>query len=187
MEHWEDKITVKKGNVGERIIQEIFETNGFIVYRPITKGPHKTDYFLHSGFEKKIICCDVKTKRRYFKTPKTGLNESSFYHYKEILEKHNIDVLLVFIDDFEERIYGNWLSEIKDKAKYGNNNETPLKVWHLKHFKMIRKLTEEELNELKPLTTKKYKEYYLNTPLYFTEDEIQEIGYLQFTKINTGE
>jgi hypothetical protein len=37
---WEDKAQVKKGNIGEKIIQQYLEGKGWKVYKPFTKGAH---------------------------------------------------------------------------------------------------------------------------------------------------
>ena len=35
----------------------------WVVYKPVTEGSHKIDYFAHSGIDKKVISCEVKTKK----------------------------------------------------------------------------------------------------------------------------
>lgn len=112
-EKWEEKSEVKKGNIGERIVNEILSKKGYIIYRPITKGAHKIDFFAHrEDIEKRIICIEAKAKRRMAKHTKTGFNLNAYLHYKEIQEKYNIETYVYFIDDFEGWVYGNWLNEL---------------------------------------------------------------------------
>ena len=40
---WQDKIQVKKGNIGEKIVRNYLEKKGFIVYEPKTNGSHPFD------------------------------------------------------------------------------------------------------------------------------------------------
>ena len=46
--NWQDKTEVKKGNIGELLVKEFLEKNGFTLYSPVTEGSHKVDYFAHS-------------------------------------------------------------------------------------------------------------------------------------------
>ena len=63
---WEDKAQVKKGNIGEKIIQQYLEGKGWKVYKPFTKGAHWFD-MLACKNKAKVIAIDVKTKARFNK------------------------------------------------------------------------------------------------------------------------
>jgi len=58
------KPALKKGEIGEMIIQDFLEKRGWIVYRPFTKD--KAHYFdaLATKNKEKVIAIDVKTKAR---------------------------------------------------------------------------------------------------------------------------
>jgi hypothetical protein len=162
--NWQDKKEVKKGNIGEDIISDFLEGHNFILYKPITDGAHKIDYFAHSGRDKKVICCEVKTKRRMAKMAFTGFNVSCYKHYMEIYEKHNIETFVFFVDDFEACVYGQWLNKLADgKVIEGRNSVI---VWPLSSMKKIRDIDDETLTELRQYTTENYN--YSNVKKYFT-------------------
>jgi hypothetical protein len=151
MEDWQEKKEVKKGNIGEKIVQDFLEQNNFILYKPVTNGAHKIDYFAHSGQNKSVICCEVKTKARMAWKCKTGFNISCYNHYNELKIKHNINTFIFFVDDFEKCVYGQWLHLL--------NNPEYIKdsiVWPLNQMKLIRKLNEYEINEILIYSQRKY-------------------------------
>lgn len=158
---WNDKKEVKKGNIGERIIQEFLTEKGFMVYKPATEGAHKIDFFAHkSGVGKKVIAVEVKSKKRMAFRLETGFNYSNYLHYKEILEDHNIDTFFFFVDDFEECIYGAWLSDLGEGSRVG-----AVIVWGLGLMKVIRRLTKEEVLSLKNKTNERID--YTNVVKFF--------------------
>lgn len=164
MSDWGNKIEVKKGAIGETLVKEYLEKKGFILYKPVTDGSHKIDFFAHSGKEKKIICCEVKTKRRRAKYTDTGFDVRSYEQYMEIYYKHNIDTFVFFVDDFEECVYGQWLSLLGDgKIINGKSNVI---VWELSKMKRIKNLEKNVVLELKRYTKENYD--YRNVKKYFT-------------------
>jgi len=158
--NWSEKKEVKKGDLGEDMVKEFLHKKGFVLYKPITNGSHKVDYFCHSGNEKKVICAEAKTKRRMAVRPATGFNINCHEHYAELLKKYNIKTFVFFIDDFERCIYGQWLHLLGNGQKYGN-----VIVWPLDKMKLIRDLTQHEINKISEFSTIKYD--YTNTIKYF--------------------
>ena len=152
--NWHDKTEVKKGDIGEEIVKNILEKKGYIVYKPITNGAHKIDYFAHSGREKRIMCCEVKTKRRMAMYARTGFNISSYEQYLEIYKKHNIDTFIFFVDDFEKCIYGQWLSVLGEGIII--NGYSKVIVWELSTMKKIIDLTNEQVFDITKFTKEVY-------------------------------
>lgn len=152
--NWADKIEVKKGDIGERYAKEFLERKGFIIYVPVTNGPHKIDYFAHSGSKKRVIAVDAKTKKRMARYCETGINTSTLIHYKEIMERHNMPVYLYFVDDFEECIYGQWLEKLGDGTERKN-----VTLWHLSKMEFIRELNKDEVEELRLYSQKDNYDY----------------------------
>ena len=172
---WIDKPEVKKGAIGERIVNEILSKKGYIVYRPISDGAHKIDFFAHKeNTEKKIICVEAKAKKRMAIYCETGFNYNAYLHYKEIQEKHNIDTYVYFIDDFEGCIYGNWLNDLGEGRKI-NGSTGGVIVWDLSKMIPFRKLKDDELLELTQFTSKNYD--YSKTEIYFDDDCFDENGF----------
>lgn len=164
---WSAKQEVKKGNLGEKYARQFLEEKGFIVYKPITDGAHKIDYFAHSGKDKRVIALDAKTKKRRARYCDTGFNHSNYLHYLELNQKYGIKSYLYFVDDFEGCIYGQWL----DKLSVGKI-ENGIIYWHLKEMEQpIRWLTPEEIQELKENSTPcKYD--YTYTERFFKQESL---------------
>ena len=159
---WQMKLSVKKGNIGEQIVQGYLEKRGHVVYKCITKGAHAFD--LMAIKDKKIIrIAEVKSKAR-MKNKETGINLSNYKEYIAILEKYNLDTFIFFVDDIEERIYGNYISAIKnpvsiDNVKYPytkrlKKDGVQVTFFHTAVMKQIVKLSKEEVEELKKHTTR---------------------------------
>lgn len=175
MSKWIDKPEVKKGAIGERIVNEILSKKGYIVYRPITEGSHKIDFFAHrADIKKQVICIEAKAKKRMACYYETGFDYRSYLHYMELLEKYNIESYVYFIDDFEECIYGAWLSNLGEGIRRGNNEDDVI-VWNLSKMELYRKLSEEELIELKKYTKQYYD--YSKTEKYFDDSCYDENGF----------
>lgn len=157
---WHDKTEVKAGDLGEIIIHDFLEKQGFILYRPVTNGAHKIDFFGHSGKEKAVYAFEVKTKRRRALKCDTGFNHSNFIHYEEIRKKHNINTFIFFVDVHEAKIYGQWLHKLENPKI-----ENGIIYWGLDQMKVIRELTEYELNSISTYSRENYD--YSKTPQYF--------------------
>jgi len=165
---WIDRPEVKKGMIGEKYVQEFLGKKGFIIYKPITEGSHKIDFFTHHGEQKRVVCVEVKAKRRMAKYQKTGFNYDCYLQYKELWDKHKIPTYVFFIDDFEECIYGNWLNELGEGWRPPNYNKVI--VWDLDKMKFLRKLTPVEIFEANQYTKENYdyskvSKYFLNNQL----------------------
>lgn len=128
-----------------------------------TNGSHKIDYFAHSGIKKTLICCEVKSKRRMAYYPETGFNVSNYKHYIEIMDNYNIDTFVFFVDDFEECIYGQWLSKLGEGTIRRN-----VITWGLSLMKKISNLNEAEIYELRKFTSENYD--YSSVKRYFNLD-----------------
>jgi len=174
--NWQNKPEVKKGSIGEQIVNEILSKEGYVVYRPISEGAHKIDFFAHKeDAQKKIICVEAKAKKRMAIYCETGFNYTNYLHYKEIYEKHNIETFVYFIDDFEECIYGALLSELGEGTRRAN-----VIVWDLGRMNPYRKLTHSELVELKKYTQVNYD--YSKAEKYFDDDCFDENGIYKHLK-----
>lgn len=148
---WNDLTTVKKGNIGERIVKQALEKAGYIVYVPTTHGSHKIDFFAHRGTQKEVICCEVKTKPRMKHTHETGFDLIVYEHYKSIYEKYKIPVFVAFVDEFEECVYGNWLHKLKEPRQINH-----VVVWPLCRMIKLFDLSPSQLAEIRQHTRSNY-------------------------------
>ena len=115
---WSKKTTVKKGALGEMIVRQALESKGYIVYEPKTKGAHPFD-LLAVKDKRVFVIAEVKTKARLNNWEATGINVSHYNDYIHVMEAHNIDVVLCFVDEHpsEKRVYGQRLSELIKEHK----------------------------------------------------------------------
>lgn len=170
---WEDKPEVKKGAIGEAIVNEILTKKGYIVYRPITDGAHKIDFFAHQKDAlKQIICIEAKAKKRMAVYRETGFNYDAYIHYKEIQYKHSVDTYVYFIDDFEECIYGAWLNDLGEGTVRKN-----VITWDLNKMELHRKLTQQELIEIRKYTKKENYDY-SKTKRHFNSVDAEQLKLL---------
>ena len=160
---WENKIQVRKGSIGEKIVENYIEKKGYIVYKPSTKEAHPFDMLCIKG-KKEIIIAEIKTKpkRKYY--PDTGFN---YQHYKDYLyiQEKGLNVFIFFVDEELDAIYGNWLQTISKEKSIMHNGKTikyPLIINNIIYFPVISmetiiKLTEIEIATIKSLYSGKYE------------------------------
>lgn len=156
----EDKPEVKKGNIGERIVEEYLEKDGFIIYKPVTNWPHAFDRLAIKD-KQMLILAEVKTKGKMTKLPfkdATGFELRHYYEYIGISNKHNLDIFIFFVDDNTESVYGNYLSELDKSYKIGDVTYPVSAVWlrlyHTNSMIHVKDLTKEEVELLKEHTKK---------------------------------
>ncbi len=89
---WEDKTTVKKGNIGERIVSDYLNSKGFIIYEPKTDGSHGFDRIIQKRDKNEIYLAivEIKSKSRRIYLPDTGINYNHYLEYIEFSKKYNL-------------------------------------------------------------------------------------------------
>ena len=152
-----------KGEVGEKIVKDIFERQGYVFYNPVTPGSHPFDFIAFKDFgdsevETKIIIGDVKTKPRRSKYKDTGINLNCYNIYKNLSKTLQSRFMLFFVDENEGKIYGNTLKKL-DEEFVADGQKYPWKwiavggndiiYWHLDSMKTYHTLTEEEIKLIK--------------------------------------
>lgn len=162
---WNQRISVKKGNVGERIVKYILEQNGWIVYRCATHNtPHVVDFVSYKN-KKTVRFFEVKSKK-YMRNPdRTGFNTADFETYKHFLKEHKQDIFLIFVDEAKSEIYGNYLSKLIEEKIEGNiifphqfiskRDGKSITTFPLSSMVPIAKLTDDQIKELIKYTFKK--------------------------------
>ena len=169
MGQWNSKSEVKKGNLGEKIIDQYLLDCDFIPYHPFSDKAHPFDRLVASKDKKRIFVLEVKTKksRKYY--PDTGFNYSNYQDYDNIKQKYGLDIYITFVDDLEQEVYGNYLKELeKDREiklrgktihypKIENKNGEKIKYYPLEAMENIKKLNKEEIEQLNKLSNENYK------------------------------
>ncbi|MTB50066.1 hypothetical protein [Lewinella sp. W8] len=167
-----DLPTTKRGDVGERIVYDHLRAKGCHIYEP-EDGPHPIDRFMVAR-DGQCFAFDVKTYRRQFTRPYTGIDAPDFEKYTSL---RGVTVLLFFVDAFERCIY--WIKinpeghrAPSDEPATGNGliYEHRKVYFPLSDMTVLRALTDEELRELGPQDRPERYEY---TRPYFLTDKAQ--------------
>jgi len=159
-------IANKKGSFGEQAVREFLESKGYIVYQPATTDkPHAFDMFAVRN-KNEIIIAEVKTKPRRNYYLDTGIDLRHYNEYKNITEKYKFDIFLLFVDEMEEKIYGNFLSKLEKTTQifYENKNRTiiypliekDICYFPLQNMLFISKLDKNKADTIKQFSRRKY-------------------------------
>lgn len=148
-----DKSETKKGLIGERIVKKILKSKGWIEYKPAEEGPHPIDsvYFKFSqkqqGDCNEIMVVDYKCKELRRLYPDTGYPLKSHKKYIEIDKK--IRAMVLFVDYIKGEVYGD---NIRNLIKFQDGYpkiEKGIIYFPYKRMKVIKKLTKDEIEEIK--------------------------------------
>lgn len=156
---WEARTTVKKGNIGEDVVEKFLESKGWIVYSPSTAGAHGFDKFaMKDKAEIVYVESKAKARRKYYED--TGINISHYNDYTRLSEKYNMNIFIFFIDEYMGKVYGNFLSRLIEQTEV-NGVKYPLRdrgiiYFPLKNMRMISDIDEKIIEELKTYSTRSY-------------------------------
>lgn len=161
---WHERSTVKKGDLGEMLVDKFLVDHDCIPYVPQADRAHPFDRLCATADKKTIFIAEVKSKARRTYYPDTGINTSHLADYQHIQEKHSIKVYLFFVDEDEKRIYGGWLNDLLTPRTVSHQLKTisyPLQQGRVMYFPLeamtdICPLDDESANELKKLSTRNY-------------------------------
>ena len=164
MSDWNDRAEVKKGNIGEQIVDKYLCSIGLIPYFPVFNGPHPFDR-LCSTKDKSYLCiADVKAKARRTYYPDTGINIKSYNEYMAMYKKYNIDIRLYFVDEHLKLVYGGKLNELAKPTEVNMNGkiitypkeEGIIIYFPLANMIKIQNITDDEVKELKAFSSRNY-------------------------------
>lgn len=161
---WQNKIQVKKGNIGEDIVRINLEAKDYVVYKCITPKAHAIDYLAIKD-KKNFLFIEIKSKARLNKYEATGIDLKNYNEYKTILQNGSIDIILFFVDEHPKQrcVYCQSLKVLMENKtiegiKYPNFEIVKDKVlFHLKDMKKVCDLDDVQLEELKRYSTRKYE------------------------------
>lgn len=159
---WNERRSVKKGTIGERIVRYVLEKNGWVVYQCVSRDKaHVIDCIAYK--EKKTQrFLEVKTKSFMRNPDRTGFNTCDLEVYTHYLKEKNQDIFILFVDQAKKKIYGNFLSKLIEPkeedgmlfpnefiSKYDGKSIT---VFPLSSMIDIAELSEDQIKELKKYT-----------------------------------
>lgn len=153
-----------KGALGETVVRELLESRGWVVYQPVTTGPHQFDMLCIKD-KKRAIAFDVKAKARMNWFPCTGVNQKHFEEYRQFSERHRMPFWLVFVDEAQRQIYGNTIEEL-ERPREVQGRKFPwlmvtkkgaqLRLWPLEAMRQISPITVEQAEALSAYNQRSY-------------------------------
>jgi hypothetical protein len=163
--NWQDKRSVQKGDVGERIVDAFLINRGVVPYAPITPKAHPFDRLCAAEDKSSIFIAEVKTKaaRKYY--PDTGIDERHFMDYMGVFHRYGIDVWLFFVDENAASVYGNKLSTLKEPSDVAHNGmviryplrEKGIIYFPLNKMRHVCRIDEAAASKLMALSERSYE------------------------------
>jgi hypothetical protein len=159
--NWQDMTTVKKGDLGEKIVDDYLLSKGIIPYKSISQTAHPFDRLCATSNKKNIFIAEVKSKAKMKYYPATGFNLNHYKQYKYIQEKYNIKIMVYFVDEKLNKVYGNYLNILSKETEYKNKKypiilKNNIIIFPECNMIDICNITDDYSNELKKLTNSNY-------------------------------
>jgi len=163
---WAERKEVRKGNLGESIVDEFLKAKQVIPYKPDYDGAHPFDRLCATADKKTIFVADIKTKAQRERYSDTGIDLSHYGDYTHIQVKYGLRVFIFFVDEKVRQVYGNWLAELErpyiGATRDGKRTVSyPLRqggiiYFPLVHMQPISQVDYERAQELMALSTRSY-------------------------------
>ena len=151
-----NRVTTKKGDIGEEIVENILADKGYIIYKPSTEGRHSIDRFV-TNFQDMGFGLEIKTKPRRLYHSDTGIDVRKYNQYKDIEFNMGIKIFLMFVDEFSKQIYGNYLNKLEVNSHKEKNSNGMMIYFQLSDMKLFHQLSEEELIDIKKYNNRNEK------------------------------
>lgn len=166
-QNFSDKIQTKKGEYGEKIVDEYLQSKGFNIYKTFKENkPHAFDRLAVKN-KRNLIIAEVKSKAKMNRYNATGIDERHFNEYQYISQKYNIEVWLFFVDESPaiSSVYGNKLSALTQKSTSSDGRTYPMHMnsWNppiilFDYDKMVhvKRLEENDRKTLQQMSSRSY-------------------------------
>ena len=109
----------KKGDIGERIVRQYLQSNGWFVYSLLDDPDRAHPIDTVAMKQDNLILLDVKTYPRRQNHSDTGIDQHHRMRYIDLSKRHNLRVFIAFCDEIEMRIYGHWLHILEKQRPTG--------------------------------------------------------------------
>lgn len=130
---------LKYGTEGEGEVIQVLGEKGWQFYVCAFDGSHPIDTFAFAP-NGNLYALDIKTHIQRDFYPDNGFNYSQYLKYKELEEKYNIPIIILFNDSKLGEIYGGLLSELEKErsVKYkGKILKYPMKVENTRYGELV--------------------------------------------------
>jgi hypothetical protein len=112
--------TTRKGTIAERYVRDVLVSMGWHIYTYSADQSHPVDMLAITP-DKQLVGVEVKCKiaRTYY--PDTGIDRNDYYAYHELQTQLNLPVLLLFVDNYHRKVYGNYLYSLSQPLTIVDN------------------------------------------------------------------
>ena len=170
-----DRLTTRKGEIGERIMERILRERGYEVFRPsdLANGHRIDGIAIKRNNPKQAIICDAKAKPARVNHADTGIDLEHWRGYKALAEAHNMRAILFFVDEDEGTVRANFLDVLDQRhwhksSKTGrlvrpayplveNTVDDEIRYYELVDLPIRARLEPQEIAELRGLSTRDSK------------------------------
>jgi hypothetical protein len=117
--NWEDRPKSKQGDLAESLVDEYLDKRGWIISDPNrnTKGKHDFDRIAWHPIHDITFRYDVKAKTRMATRPITGVNETAWNGYLNVMHETNEHFLIFYLDRFEKECYVQSISQTLNEGQ----------------------------------------------------------------------
>lgn len=145
--------TTKLGRIGEKYMNEFASAKGAELYLPSNNGSFSTDGFCRDIVKRHIeYNLEVKTKPRMKFYAQTGYDLNDHYKYLSLCSH----TCIIFVDHIAQSIYYGWAHKLNaDPGKIEQADKNYV-LFPLSAMTEYRKLTNQEIDELKKNSQSNY-------------------------------
>jgi len=145
--NFKDLNTTRKGAIGERVVKEMLENAGWVVYLPVTEKAHAFD-MLAIKDKHKVKAIEVKTKARLNNWAAQGIDIRHYEEYMKISHVMCIDLWLFFVDDKNGSVHAQNLRKLPEPFVVNEN----IVAWYLSDMQHMATINDrtffEQCNKL---------------------------------------
>ena len=122
--------TTRKGTIAERFVRDVLISKGWHIYTYAAEQSHPVDMIAITD-NGRLIAVEVKCKSARIYYTDTGIDRNDYYAYHDFQSQHNLPVLLLFVDNNNQSVYGNYLDHLSQPITIVyNNRELTYPLFH---------------------------------------------------------
>ena len=136
--------TTIRGDAGERIVHDYIKSKGYFPYQQALNVPYPLDIVAYSQDAGQLALAEVKTYPRRYAYADTGIDLADWETYLAIAATHRLPFALLFVDKFEEALYGADIRRL-EVSKTGKGPTGPKVYFDLSQMHLRKRLAESEV------------------------------------------
>jgi hypothetical protein len=115
--------TTRKGAIAEQYVRDVLVSRGWHIYTYSADQSHPVDMLAITP-DNRLTAVEVKCKCARIYYPDTGIDRNDYYAYHELQTQLNLPVLLLFVDNYNKTVYGNYLDTLSQPITIVDNKRT---------------------------------------------------------------